>query len=57
MHPHQDYLQKSEFLSKLQGFEPNKRKKPCKEGHFYQNLQGFKRRKMKTKKNTGLGFF
>ena len=47
---HQNYLQKSVFLSKFQGFEPNKKRKPRKEEHFYQNLQGFKRRKMKNPK-------
>ena len=64
MHLYQNYQQKSAFLSKLQGFEPNKREKPREEEHFYQNLQRFKRRKMKNpknpikpKKNTGLGFF
>jgi hypothetical protein len=29
-----------------------KREKPRKEEHFYQNLQGFKRRKMKNPKKT-----
>ena len=46
MHLYQNYQQKSAYLSKLQGFEPNKRKKQCEEEHFEQNLQGFKRRKM-----------
>ena len=41
----QNYLQKSVFLLNFQGFEPNKKRKPRKEEHFYQNLQGFKRRK------------
>ena len=62
MHLYQNYQQKSAFLSKLQGFEPNKRNKPRNAEHFYQNLQCFKRRKMKNKKekkkkkNKGLGF-
>ena len=68
MHLYQNYQQKSAFFSKLQGFEPNKREKPREEEHFYQNLQHFKRRKMKNqmkktkknnktqKKNNGLGF-
>ena len=47
---HQNYLQKSVFLLNFQGIEPNKKRKPRKEEHFYQNLQGFKRRKMKTPK-------
>ena len=50
MHLYQNYQQKSAFLSKLQGFEPNKREKPREEEHFFQNLQRFKRRKMKNPK-------
>ena len=58
MHLYQNYQQKSAFLSKLQGFEPNKREKPREEEHFYQNLQRFKRRKMKNPKKTlGWAFF
>ena len=41
MHLYQNYQQKSAFLSKLQGFEPNKRKNQRKEEHFYQILQRF----------------
>ena len=44
---YQNYLTKSVFLSKLQGFVSNEREKPREEELFFQNLQRFKRRKIK----------
>ena len=51
VHLYQNYLQKSAFLSKLQGFEPNKGKNHVKKSIFIKN-KVLKEEKRKTQKKT-----